>query len=153
MANVNFRSANQNDIPKIVDFQVRMAMETEKLKLDPDTCRQGVRAVFSRPTLGTYHVCANGPELIGALLITPEWSDWRNGLVWWIHSVYIEPACRGQGHFRRFYTYIKKLAEADSLIRGIRLYVDHSNESAQAVYKKIGMNGDHYRLFEWMKTF
>jgi GNAT superfamily N-acetyltransferase len=147
-----YRAANYSDADRIVDFQIKMAWETEKIRLDPLTCRSGVQAVFACPSLGTYHVCARGTGIVGSLLITPEWSDWRNGLIWWIQSVYIEPELRRQGYFAKFYAYIKNLAESDSIVRGIRLYVDRSNVPAQTVYSKVGMNGDHYRLYEWMKS-
>ena len=147
-----FRAATLSDHPSIVDFQLAMALETEKLKLDLGTCTKGVRAVFEQDH-GNYHVCELKGEIVGSLLITYEWSDWRNGKVWWIHSVYLKPEARGKGIFSGFYSYIKNLAQADPNIRGLRLYVDNSNSHAQKVYAKIGMNGDHYRLFEWMKTF
>jgi GNAT superfamily N-acetyltransferase len=85
--------------------------------------------------------------------LIPEWSDWRNGEVWWIHSVFIEPAYRGKGVFSKFYAYVKALVETDPKVRGLRLYVDKTNKSAQAIYGKLGMNGEHYNMFEWMKTF
>jgi hypothetical protein len=94
-----YRAANYSDANRIADFQIMMAWETEKIRLDPLTCRSGVQAVFARPTLGTYHVCARETGIVGSLLITPEWSDWRNGLIWWIQSVYIEPEFRRQGYF------------------------------------------------------
>ena len=79
-----YRAANYSDANCIADFQIKMAWETEKIRLDPLTCRSGVQAVFARPSLGTYHVCARETGIVGSLLITPEWSDWRNGLIWWI---------------------------------------------------------------------
>lgn len=150
---IQFRQANPNDAPHITAFQIAMAFETEKLRLDEATCQKGVRAVFEDPSKGTYHICTNGDHVIGCLLLTSEWSDWRNGKVWWIQSVYFLPEYRRQKLFSKFYTYIQELAHAQPEIRGIRLYVDKTNEIAQKVYAKIGMNGEHYKLFEWMKTF
>lgn len=130
-----------------------MAWETESLRLEKETCHLGVRAVFESPHRGKYHVCEVDGNVVGSLLLTTEWSDWRNGVVWWMHSVYLRPEFRGQKLFSGFYKYVQELAHAEPSVRGIRLYVDHSNQNAQKVYAKIGMNGEHYRLFEWMKTF
>ncbi|MBL7543285.1 MAG: GNAT family N-acetyltransferase [Bdellovibrionaceae bacterium] len=149
----SYRKALIQDVSAIQSFQQAMAWETEKLKLDDKVLEQGVRAVFQNPELGQYHVCLDGADVIGSLLLTKEWSDWRNGTVWWLHSLYFKPAYRGQGLFSKMYHYVQELAHTEPNIRGIRLYVDHTNEKAQAVYNKLGMNGDHYRLFEWMKTF
>lgn len=150
-AETSYRSAVIGDARAIQSFQQAMAWETEKLKLDDTVLDKGVRAVFQNPELGKYHVCVNGADIIGSLLITKEWSDWRNGTVWWIHSLYFKPEFRGQGLFSKMYRYVQDLAQKDPNIRGLRLYVDHTNTTAQAVYTKLGMNGDHYRLFEWMK--
>lgn len=150
--NFTFRPAQSSDAASIIKFQLAMALETENLALDAKTCESGVQAVFADSQRGRYYVCAAEDRVVGSLLIVPEWSDWRNGTVWWIHSVYIEPEHRGQGRFSAFFSYIKELADADSAIRGLRLYVDCSNTKAQAVYRKLGMNGDHYRVFELMKT-
>jgi GNAT superfamily N-acetyltransferase len=146
-----YRPAQASDADTIVDFQIKMAWETEKIKLNPRICKAGVQAVFERPHLGTYYVCICDGAVVGSLLITSEWSDWRNGTVWWMQSVFLELPYRGRGFFSGFYSHIKKLVEADPAVRGIRLYVERSNDSAQAVYIKLGMNGEHYRLFEWMK--
>ena len=145
-----FRKSKNSDSELIQIFQLAMAMETEQLKLDPLVLEKGVNVVFANPHLGTYHVCEVDSEVIGSLLLTNEWSDWRNGTVWWIHSLYFQPEYRGQGLFSQMYQYVQQLAKNQKDVRGIRLYVDHSNVHAQAVYTKLGMNGDHYRLFEWM---
>lgn len=147
------RKAVPADRETITHFQIAMALETEKLNLDPATCSLGVRAVFDDPRKGTYFVCERGGRTIASLLIIPEWSDWRNGEVWWIHSVYVMPEARGCGAFRKLYEYVQSLVCADDRFRGLRLYVDKSNVSAQNVYKKIGMTDEHYSLFEWMKTY
>ena len=147
----HFRPAMPADASRICDFQIRMAWETEKLRLDPKTCDAGVRAVFARPHLGTYYVCEFEGTVIGSLLVVTEWSDWRNGECWWIHSVYLEPEFRGRGLFAQFYAYVKSLVVDSPQARGLRLYVDRTNVKAQAVYARIGMNCDHYLLYEWMK--
>ncbi len=147
-----FRKAQKSDSVFIQKFQEAMALETEALKLDPLTLEKGVCAVLANSQLGQYHLCEINSEVVGCLLLTNEWSDWRNGVVWWIQSLYFKPECRGQGLFTQMYEYIQDQAENEKEIRGIRLYVDHSNIKAQKVYTKLGMNGDHYKLFEWMKN-
>ncbi|HEY8279701.1 MAG TPA: GNAT family N-acetyltransferase [Bdellovibrionota bacterium] len=150
---VTYRKAEKEDAPAIQSFQLAMAWETEKLKLNEATLKEGVGAVFNSPEIGSYHVCCVDGEVAGSLLLLKEWSDWRNGNVWWIHSVYVKPEFRGQKLFSGMYAYVKKMAEADSKVRGLRLYVEKTNRNAQGVYEKLGMNGEHYSLFEWMKTF
>jgi GNAT superfamily N-acetyltransferase len=147
------RNATLSDHPLITKFQLAMALETEKLKLDPDTCSRGVRAVFEDTRKGAYYVCEREGQVVGSLLILPEWSDWRNGQVWWIHSVYVLPEARAHGVFRKLYEHVRGLVQADENLRGLRLYVDRGNLSAQNVYRKLGMTDEHYALFEWMKTF
>lgn len=147
---VIFRSAKLSDATAIQLFQQAMAWETEKLKLDLQILEKGVAAVFENATRGQYHVCEINSEVVGSLLLTNEWSDWRNGTVWWLHSLYFKPEVRGQGLFSKMYSYVQAMAHENN-IRGVRLYVDHSNLHAQNVYTKLGMNGDHYKLFEWMK--
>jgi RimJ/RimL family protein N-acetyltransferase len=147
------RNADLRDHETIARFQIAMALETESLKLDPAICSKGVRAVFDDPRKGRYFVCEKDGKTIASLLIIPEWSDWRNGEVWWIHSVYCTPEERGTGAFRALYDHVKSHVQGDENLRGLRLYVDKTNVSAQKVYRKIGMTDEHYSLFEWMKTF
>ena len=145
------RTATPADAPTIAEFQIPMALESEGVRLDPETVRKGVAAVFADPSKGRYYLCERDGKVVGCLLIAPEWSDWRNGTVWWIHSVYLEPSSRGQGLFSGLYRHIRALAEKDPSIRGLRLYVDRGNRHAQDVYARIGMKDEHYALFEWMK--
>ena len=148
-----YRQATSADISEIVDFQIAMARETEDLELDPEVVSKGVAAVFDNTSRGRYYVAERDGHVIGSLLITYEWSDWRNGAVWWIQSVYVVPEARRQGVYAGLYARVKELAEADPQVRGIRLYVDRRNARAQAVYMRLGMNGEHYQVFEWMKEF
>lgn len=148
---VIFRPAQKSDAKSIQIFQQAMALETENLKLNLEVLEKGVAAVFENAALGEYHVCEVNSEVVGSLLLTHEWSDWRNGTVWWLHSLYFKPEVRGQRLFSKMYSYVQAMAQVRSDIRGIRLYVDHSNEHAQIVYKKLGMRDDHYKLYEWMK--
>jgi GNAT superfamily N-acetyltransferase len=148
-----YRQATPADISHIVQFQINMARETEDLALDSQVLMRGVRAVFEDPSRGQYYVAEREGRILASTLVTYEWSDWRNGLVWWIQSVYVVPEARRQGVYAGLYSYIKGLAEADERVQGIRLYVDRRNTRAQQVYARLGMNGEHYQVFEWMKSF
>lgn len=145
------REAIPADAAYIVDFQLKMAFETENLKLTKTIVELGVDAVFDDISKGTYYVAEIDGNIVGSLLTTYEWSDWRNGQVLWIQSVYILKEFRGQGIFKEMYTYIKeKVTNQSNDFRGIRLYVDKTNEAAQKVYDKLGMENHHYEMYEWM---
>jgi len=147
------RLAKIDDSIAIAGFQIRMAIETENLQLDTETVGKGVKAVFKKPELGQYFVAENDGNIIASMLTTFEWSDWRNAQVWWLQSVYVLPEFRQQGIFKKMYEFVKTLADMNENVGGIRLYVDKSNVRAQEVYKAVGMNGEHYQVFEWMKEF
>jgi len=147
-----YRKATLDDVPEIVRFQIAMAKETEEIELDMATCTAGVRAVLGHPDTGNYYVSEIDGIVAAALLITYEWSDWRNGVVWWIQSVYVLPQFRRKGIYRGLYLHIRGLAESQHEVKGIRLYVDRKNIPAQQVYTALGMNGNHYQVFEWMKN-
>jgi ribosomal protein S18 acetylase RimI-like enzyme len=141
------------DIDIIADFQVKMAFETENgLKLDPPTVLKGVTAVMDDPSKGKYWVAEVDGNVVGCLLTVPEWSDWRNGTVLWVHSVYVDPNFRKQGVYKALYSHLKEMVNETSDLRGIRLYVDKTNVKAQKVYESLGMSGEHYHLYEWMKS-
>jgi len=139
------------DINVIADYQVKMAWETEQLKLDPPTVELGVAAVFDDPSKGKYWLAEVNGEVVGCLLTVPEWSDWRNGTVLWIHSVYVKPEYRKHGVFRKLYSHLKTMVEGSKDLRGLRLYVEKTNGPAQKVYESLGMSGEHYHLYEWLK--
>jgi GNAT superfamily N-acetyltransferase len=151
MSDVSFREATPADVPAIIDFQIAMARETEELDLDRGILTRGVNALFAEPSLGRYYVAEESGRVVGSLMITYEWSDWRNGMVWWIQSVYVVPEFRRRGVYAGLYAHVRTIVEPDPSIRGIRLYVDNRNASAQLVYARLGMEGEHYRVFEWMK--
>ena len=148
---IQIRLSNEYDTAKIVEFQVAMALETEDFELSVDTVNKGVTAVFNDSSKGKYFVATDNNEIVGSLLLTPEWSDWRNMWVMWIQSVYVVPNKRGSGVFRVLYDHIVEYVGNNNEVAGLRLYVDLSNHKAIEVYKKIGMIGDHYQLFEVMK--
>ena len=152
MSEIQYREAERGDASTIINFQLAMARETEDLELDVDVTTNGVYAVFDEPGRGRYFVAENAEYTVASLLITYEWSDWRNGMVWWIQSVYVVPPFRKQGVYAGLYAYIRELVAGDESVRGIRLYVDERNTTAQQVYARLGMNGEHYRVFEWMKS-
>ena len=144
--------ANLADATIIADFNVRMALETEHRQLDIERVRQGVKALLSDPAKGAYYVAeveADGKlTIVGQLLITYEWSDWRNGNFWWIQSVYIVEKFRGRGIFRALFNHVDALAKARSDVCGLRLYVDADNVSARKTYERLGMKRTNYELFE-----
>jgi GNAT superfamily N-acetyltransferase len=146
------RPARAEDAAVIAEFQLAMAWETEATRLDADTCRSGVRKVFTDPARGRYFVGELDGMLVGCLLTTYEWSDWRDGWVWWIHSVYVAPAARKLGVFRALYAQVREQALADPSVRGLRLYMEKNNERARGIYLALGMRDDHYDLFEWLKS-
>jgi ribosomal protein S18 acetylase RimI-like enzyme len=150
---MNFRRALSSDAATIAAFQVAMASETENLALDFATVTRGVAAVFERAGLGCYFVAEEDGKVLGSLLITYEWSDWRDGVVWWIQSVYVAPEQRGKGVFTKLYEFIKQQALADKSVMGLRLYVEKNNTRAQKAYEKLGMDGAHYAMYQWMKTY
>lgn len=146
-----FKAKKKEHIDNIVDFQVRMAAETEDLLLDKDIVRSGVLHIFENDQKGYYLIARVDEKIIASMLVLYEWSDWRNGNVLWLHSVYVLPEFRKKGVFRLMYEQIKQSVNTDDTLKGIRLYVDKTNQNAQKVYKSIGMNDQHYNLFEWMK--
>ncbi len=145
---MDIRLASKLDIDALVEFNLAMALETEGKELSSVTLRPGVQAVFDDKNKGFYVVAQQGELIVGGLLITFEWSDWRNKWFWWIQSVYISPDYRGQSLYRRLYDFVKDLADENGDVTGFRLYVEHDNEHAQRVYEKVGMTRSHYVLYE-----
>lgn len=147
---MTIRKATQSDAPVIIDFQQKMAWETEHMKLVPDIIFKGVNAVFEDNSRGQYWVAEDNSKIIASLLITYEWSDWRNCNVWWIQSVYVLPEHRRTGIFRSMYQHIKNEADSSG-IGGLRLYVETNNLKAQSTYEALGMHSLHYKMYELMK--
>lgn len=145
------RKANQEDIHAIVGFQLSMAHETEGIALNKETVIKGVTAVIQDPKKGQYYVTEVDENVVGSLLTTFEWSDWRNGTILWIQSVYVKPQFRRKGVYRTMYAHLKDMVAKDDKLNGIRLYADKTNLPAQKTYTNLGMNQDHYVTFEWLK--
>ena len=140
--------AATEDVAAIAQFNIAMAAETEDLALDPQTVHAGVAAVVSDDRRGFYLVARSDGKAVGSLMVTYEWSDWRNGNLWWIQSVYVVPSARKQGIFRLLYDNVISLAKQSGDAAGVRLYVEKDNRGAQEVYRKLGMSETAYRVFE-----
>ena len=147
---VEIRDAGPKDIDFILDCQVKMASETEEMDLDSDTLRNGIEELLRKPELGTYLVAESDGKPVGCTLTLREWSDWRNGWVIWIHSVYVIPEFRKMGVFAKIYEGEKNKVLNDPSVKGLRLYVEKENINAQKVYRRLGMSDERYQLFEWM---
>lgn len=143
------------DLNTIADFQLAMALETENEHLDLETVRKGILYIFNKnnniasDSANPFYLIARHATLgpVGCLMVQSEWSDWRNGNVWWIHSVYLKPEARGIGLFRAFYTHVETQAKSLN-VRGLRLFVDKRNTNAQKIYAAVGMTAEHYDLYE-----
>jgi RimJ/RimL family protein N-acetyltransferase len=148
---LTIQKANRTHLDALVEFQQGLASETENLSLDNDTLRKGLSTLFDDPSKGVYFVVLDGDTPVGCHLITYEWSEWRNGMVWWMQSVYITKAYRQQGVFRMMFDNIMRIIDETPGLLGLRLYVDKSNEKAMRVYESLGMDGSHYTVYEKMK--
>lgn len=145
---IRVRKAAIADLPALVRFNSAMARETEGKTLDLQTLETGIRSVFEDPSKGFYVAAEADGVLVGGLLVTPEWSDWRNARYWWVQSVYVEPARRKQGVYKALYRFVERLAREAGDVCGIRLYVDGGNSTAKAVYERLGMMRSRYDFFE-----
>jgi len=125
-----------------------MAWETERLKLDPEVLKQGVTTVLNEATKGVYHVAEANGAVVGQLMITYEWSDWRNGNLWWIQSVFVKEEFRGQGVFRALFEHLEDLARSSKGVAGLRLYMHADNATARQTYERLGMRHSEYEVFE-----
>jgi GNAT superfamily N-acetyltransferase len=148
---LNLRIACVADAPVIVDFQTAMALESENIALHRETLKKGVDAVLDGRVAAEYWIAELEGQPVGMLMTVPEWSDWRNGVVLWIHSVYVVATARRQKVFSALYAQLRSRVMNSSDLVGLRLYVDKTNESAQRVYESLGMAREHYHLYEWLK--
>lgn len=144
----NIREARPADWPAIAEFNRLLALETEAKSLDMHLVEPGVRRLIGEPALGRYFLAEVDDRVIGQLAITFEWSDWRNGMLWWLQSVYVASAWRGRGVFRSLYQYVENLGRRDADVCGIRLYVDEHNAPAHGVYEALGFERAGYLVLE-----
>ncbi|BCA55453.1 N-acetyltransferase, GNAT family [Nitrospira sp. KM1] len=146
------RTARPEDEDSIVTFSMAMSLETEGRTLDRPRLLDGTRAVLNAPDRGFFMVAENQgspqPRLVGQLMITFEWSDWRNAVFWWIQSVYVDPAYRRRGVYRRMHERIIEMVRADARVCGVRLYVERDNQTAQTVYRRVGLLCSKYIVYE-----
>jgi ribosomal protein S18 acetylase RimI-like enzyme len=141
--------ASESDAEIIIDFNQLMAVETEDRRLPDDIIGPGVRSILSDSQKGLYLLAKdNNGNIVGQLMVTYEWSDWRNGTFWWIQSVYVAPSARRQGIYRRLHEEVRNIARATGQACGIRLYVEKENVGAQKTYEDIGMKHSHYLMYE-----
>jgi ribosomal protein S18 acetylase RimI-like enzyme len=145
---IQVRLADRGDADTIVKFNVAMALETEHKELLLPVVTRGVRALFENPQHGFYLVAETADEVVGCLMITYEWSDWRCGVFWWLQSVYVKPEFRRRGVFRKLYEFLRVRAAQGAEVCGFRLCFEQSNQAAQTTYGKIGMTKTSYGVFE-----
>jgi GNAT superfamily N-acetyltransferase len=146
--NIITRLAAASDAGTIADFNALMAKETENLELDRERLQQGTAALIADSSKGVYYLAEVNGTIVGQLMITYEWSDWRNATFWWIQSVYVLPEYRKQGIYRTLYQFVESLARTRGDICGLRLYVDQSNKRAQQTYEALGMQRSHYQIMD-----
>jgi GNAT superfamily N-acetyltransferase len=145
---MNIRKARLADAAVIADFNSRLAWETENLRLNSAVVGRGVLVLLKDAAKGTYFVAERGGVIVGQLLITYEWSDWRNGYFWWIQSVYVASEFRRDGVFLGLFRHVEKLARSRRHVCGLRLYVEKSNRRAHTTYERLGMKHTHYEIYE-----
>ena len=145
------RLATPADAAVLIEFNSAMALETERKDLLAEVISAGVHGLLGSAAAGFYVVAEKDDQVVGSLLITKEWSDWRNGSFWWIQSVYVRPEWRRQGVYKQLYRHIQELAAQDPAVCGFRLYVERENSRAQATYRALGMKETRYLVFEELK--
>jgi GNAT superfamily N-acetyltransferase len=144
---IHVRAAQAADLASLAAFNAAMAIETENKTLDPGTLRAGIARILAEPARGFYLVAECDGTVAGCLMVTFEWSDWRNGDWWWLQSVYVAPEHRRHGVFRVLYAEVERRAAERADVVGVRLYVERENARAQRTYESLGMREDHYRMY------
>lgn len=147
MTDITIRAARPDDWRVIADYNCRLAWESEQKRLDPARIEPGVQAILNDTTKGRYFVAEVDGRVIGQIMHTWEWSDWRNGQIWWLQSVYVAPEHRRQGVFKRLFDHLIQLGQTEKVL-GIRLYVENQNERAQRTYEQAGMDKAGYLVME-----
>jgi GNAT superfamily N-acetyltransferase len=145
---ISVRDAVKGDAGTIVAGNAAMAMETEGKTLDPGIVAHGVQAALDDAGKGRYWIAEHNGEPVGQIMTSHEWSDWRNGNMWWIQSVYVIESMRRNGVFSALYRHVEELARQDPACCGLRLYVERDNERAQATYIALGMTKPGYDVME-----
>ena len=148
MDSILIRTAEGNDVITITTFNSAMALESEDVALDWAILRAGVAQALADPAKAFYLLAEVAGQPVGQLMVTTEWSDWRNGWIWWIQSVYVKPEHRRRGIFASLYQHLQGMASARGDIRGVRLYVMRNNSIAKRTYESVGMRHSHYDLYE-----
>lgn len=146
--NTKIRQATIDDASVIIRFNALLGEETEQITLDRDRLRSGVTSILKNPSKGIYFLAEIDNVVVGQMMITYEWSDWRNGTFWWIQSVFVEKNARGSGVFHSLFNHVHALARARTDICGLRLYVEKKNERAKRTYDRHGMKPSHYEMYE-----
>jgi len=147
---MQIRRGKLDDLDVIAKYNIDLAGESEGLILEEHTAREGALQALRDESRGSYFVAEEGGKIIGQLMLTKEWSDWRNGWIWWIQSVYVKPEFREKGVFRALYEYVKEVAKNAEDVVGIRLYAYKDNKRAHKVYESLGMTGGDNIVFEEM---
>lgn len=145
---IQIRDATVGEAPVIVEFNRLLALETEAKELEVEVLRRGVETILSDPALGRYFVAVADGRVVGQAMVTYEWSDWRNGMIWWFQSVYVEKDSRRRGVFRRLFHHVRDVAAAAPDVVGLRLYVERGNSVAREVYGRLGMVEPGYLVLE-----
>ncbi|EKQ57299.1 MULTISPECIES: GNAT family N-acetyltransferase [unclassified Clostridium] len=148
---VEIRKAEINDLETIVKFNYNLAKETEDKELDLEILSKGVSAVINDQAKGQYYVYVIDNKVVGQIMYTYEWSDWRNGMFLWVESVYVDANFRRKGIYKKLYNHVKNVCDNDEGIAGIRLYVEKENLNAQATYSSLGMHECNYHIYEYEK--
>ena len=144
---IKIREAEKFDIPVIIDFNQALAKETEDIQLDSETLASGISNALNREECHYFLAELNG-KAAGQIMITYEWSDWRNGIMWWIQSVFVSPEYRGKGVFRALFCHVEKLAKKNPDVKTLRLYVMKNNLPGKNTYEALGMMDTDYVVYE-----
>lgn len=145
------RKAKIEDLKTMVKFNYNLAKQTEDKELDLEILTKGVNAMINDSTKGQYYVYEINNKVVGQIMYTYEWSDWRNGTFLWVQSVYVDEEYRRNGIFKSLYNHVKQICDSEDGIVGIRLYVEKENFNAKATYKSLGMSQCNYHMYEYEK--
>lgn len=145
---IRIRDATPDDCAVVAEFNTRLAVETEETRLEPAIIGPGVARILGDPALGRYWLAEAEGEVVGQIMVTHEWSDWRNGMLWWLQSVYVRRDHRRAGVFTALYRHVERLAREDPDVVGIRLYVERDNTRAQDTYARLGMQRTAYQVMQ-----